>query len=322
VIAWELLAELHGLESSSDPDEKRIGEEFYPRALGIFRKQNDGADVSFFHPVGGIYVLADGSMDCMFYGNAIKFDWTEARRLLFQVDALGAEAKEWWSDPPKKPCGRRPQWLDWIFVGIGGRRQADEERRQHSMRAYGIATMLLGAIDRENARDHETDDGGLAPPTAAFEKDMLTFQKELRDAEARFRRAAQRTAQSRYWQGTMVGALLIAGITAIGGITFWLTGTEAAYGVALPAGAIGAMVSVLQRMSTGKLKLDFEAGRDLLEVFAAVRPFIGAVFALAVMALLLGGFVPAVDVPADGKLAFFAALGFLAGFNELGRRTC
>ena len=78
----------------------------------------------------------------------------------------------------------------------------------------------------------------------------------------------------------------------------------------------GAMVSVLQRMSSGKLVLDVDAGRDLIEAFGAVRPFIGAIFGIALMALLLGGLIPAIDIPDGQELAFFAGLGFLAGFNE------
>jgi hypothetical protein len=315
-----MLCELQAWKHQDEAEVQAIGERLYMPAVDAFKEKHGEAQVAFFHPVGGVYLLKDGSMHYSFYGGSIKFDWTEARRLLFKADTLAEEAKEWWREPPEpdgeEPEEEKPRRVRRIFEGLSRRRGAAEERRPHSMRAYGIVTMLLGAVHRENSCQHESDSEGLAPPLAPFQKDMIDFQAEMRDAQHQFRRAAQRTAQSRYWQGTMIGALLIAVITTLGGIAFALTGTEAAYGIALPAGALGAMVSVLQRMSSGKLKLEFEAGRDLLEVFGAVRPFIGAVFGLALMALLLGGFVPAIKVPADGRLAFFAALGFLAGFNE------
>jgi hypothetical protein len=309
-----MLCELSAWKEVGNPEAKAIGEKFYLPAVEAFKKKHEDAQVAFFHPVGGVYLLKDGSLHYTFYGSAIVFDWAQARELLLKADTLAEEAKEWWRDPPTESDGQ--EWVSWLFDSLSRHRRAAEERRPHSMRAYGIVTMLLGAIHRENSRKHESDDQGLALPLAPFEKDMHDFQVEVRDAQSQFRRAAQRTAQSRYWQGTLIGALLLAVITAIGGIAFAATGTSAAYGIALPAGALGAMVSVLQRMSSGKLKLEYEAGRDLLEVFGAVRPFIGAIFGLAVMALLLGGFVPSIVVPAGEKLAFFAALGFLAGFNE------
>lgn len=114
----------------------------------------------------------------------------------------------------------------------------------------------------------------------------------------------------------MVGAGFLFVLCLIGAGIFAAFGVDAAHGVALPAGGVGAMVSVLQRMSSGKLVLDVDAGRDLIEAFGAVRPFIGGIFGIALMAVLLGGLVPAIEVPDDGELAFFAAIGFLAGFNE------
>lgn len=114
----------------------------------------------------------------------------------------------------------------------------------------------------------------------------------------------------------MGGVLRLAIFTLVVGIVFWNLGVEAFYGVALPAGGLGAMVSVLKRMSAGKLVLNTDAGRDLTEGFGMVRPFIGAIFGMAITALFLGGIVPAIQIPAGQKLAFFAGVGFLAGFNE------
>jgi hypothetical protein len=184
------------------------------------------------------------------------------------------------------------------------------------MRAYGLATRVLGEIRRENARHPSPAALPPPPPSELFKTTLSNFRAELRDAQRRFHQAAQRAAQSRYWRGMLVGGLLLACLcVAIAGL-FWWRHVDAAYGIAAPAGGLGAMVSVLQRMSSGKLALDFEAGRDLLEVFGAVRPFIGAIFGLAVMALLLGGLVPAIETPPNQELAFFAGVGFLAGFNE------
>jgi hypothetical protein len=88
------------------------------------------------------------------------------------------------------------------------------------------------------------------------------------------------------------------------------------YGVALLSGGLGAIVSVLQRMASGRLRLDYDAGRGMLIVLGAVRPLIGAVFGMVLFAAVDGGWLPSLQVSQTHALAFYAVLGFLAGFNE------
>jgi hypothetical protein len=103
--------------------------------------------------------------------------------------------------------------------------------------------------------------------------------------------------------------------SALLGALLALKHVNAQYAIAAPAGALGALVSVLHRMTSGDLKLDFHAGKRMLTLFGAVRPVIGAVFGMALFVLLRGGLLPAIGTPAV-PLAFYAAIGFLAGFNE------
>jgi|SRR5690349_10616584 len=113
-----------------------------------------------------------------------------------------------------------------------------------------------------------------------------------------------------------LGIAALACVSAAAALLFAHFDIKAAYGIAGLTGGIGATVSVLQRMTADKLRLDFEAAGDLIETFGAVRPFVGAVFGLALFALVESGLVAAVDVAAGDELAFFAVVGFLAGFNE------
>jgi len=144
---------------------------------------------------------------------------------------------------------------------------------------------------------------------------MGVIRGETERAEGLLAVAAQRSAQARYARGmlygsvaVLVGSALIAGVLA-------LKHVSAQYAIAAPAGALGALISVLQRMTSGGLKLDFHAGKQMLSLFGAVRPLIGAVFGMAVFVLLRGGVLPAVGTPTV-PLAFYASVGFLAGFNE------
>lgn len=251
----------------------------------------------------------------------IRFDWSEVWPLAYQIELLAEEAREWWPDAEaadttvNKP-GMLQRTVDFLKRSFVRVERPAEARKPHSSRALGLAAWILGAMVQENKR-HLSETGDTLPdPTPEFRRDISLYRSELVAAQRRFRDAAQRTAQSRYWQGAIIGTVGVAVICLIGGGVFWLLGANAAYGIALPAGSLGAIVSVLQRMSSGKLVLDIDASRDMLEVFGAVRPLIGAVFGLAVTALLIGGLIPAVQVPAGQELAFFAGIGFLAGFNE------
>jgi polyferredoxin len=78
-----------------------------------------------------------------------------------------------------------------------------------------------------------------------------------------------------------------------------IVGAPAFYGVALPAGALGAAVSVLRRMYKGQMKVEYRTRRVMLIMYGALRPFVGGVFGALVFAVFLAGLVPNV-ARADG----------------------
>jgi hypothetical protein len=177
-------------------------------------------------------------------------------------------------------------------------------------------TAVLAAIDRENRRHTSAGEGSDEEPSEGYAKNLAVLRPEIANAEERLRIAAQRNAQTFYGRGMLIGAVVIAVLCAALGIGFYVGDVPAEYGVALPGGALGALVSVLQRMTSGSLQLDFNAGRRLLALYGAVRPIIGAIFGVVLFAALEGGFLPALDLERDERLGFYAALGFVAGFNE------
>ena len=138
----------------------------------------------------------------------------------------------------------------------------------------------------------------------------------MKRANVLLHEAAQRAAQGRYGTGMVFGVLALAAVCAIIGGIFAVAGIAAWNGVALLAGGLGALVSVLQRMTSGTLKLDVRATRQMLLWLGAMRPVVGGLFGMAVFAILEGGLLPAITIPAGSELAFFAGVGFLAGFNE------
>jgi hypothetical protein len=82
------------------------------------------------------------------------------------------------------------------------------------------------------------------------------------------------------------------------------------------AGAVGALMSVMSRMNSGRVRVDWEFGKDTLRTLGALRPFVGGVFGLMTFFALKSGVV-ALDI-ADAKRStyFFLLFAFAAGFSE------
>lgn len=313
---------LLGQWSSCDPDseEGAIGRQLYTSARKAF-VETTGSEVSILPAINsGVALSPDGQIRIPFEADTLPSSTAKISRVLSQLDMLGEEAREWQpdaappppDDPPPKPGRLRGAWR-WLIGGPDPAR-AKAAMRPLSMRVYSLAVVALGAIQQEATRQSREDADSDAG--SDFIQQLSEVEGQIVLARNRFEKAAQRMVQSRYWRGMIAGAAILVLACAAIGAAFWVAGADAAYGVALPAGGLGAMVSVLQRMSSGRLVLDIDAGRDLVEAFGAVRPLIGAVFGVALMAILLGGLIPAIEIPADHELAFFAGVGFLAGFNE------
>jgi hypothetical protein len=78
------------------------------------------------------------------------------------------------------------------------------------------------------------------------------------------------------------------------------------------------MISVMQRMHSGSLALDYQAPKSRLQIFGLVRPLIGAVLAMVVFGILAADQIPAIQIPeaSGAQFAFVGVLGFISGFNE------
>lgn len=239
---------------------------------------------------------------------------------------------------------RRRAWED-CNTGIRGwRRRAREravliERRRHGERAYDIATSILSAVNLETTNRSEVpsngDSSGLAErlrrhlcangresgqpsrkPSESFLARVALIRPQVADAERVFRTAAQRHAQVRYAHGMVIGVCLLAAVTVGLAIAFNEHHVPAFYGVGVVSGGVGALVSVLQRMASGRLRLDFNAGNGMTMALGAVRPLIGAIFGVVVFAVFDGRWLPEIQIEHTKPLAFYTVLGFLAGFNE------
>ena len=108
--------------------------------------------------------------------------------------------------------------------------------------------------------------------------------------------------------------LLIAAVS-----TVWLSISWAAPVAALVAGALGAVVSVIQRINSGVFELEYDVGGPYTFFLGGLRPVLGGVFAMAITFAVSGGLVHLpVDPQAHTDTRRFAllVLAFLAGFSE------
>jgi len=161
---------------------------------------------------------------------------------------------------------------------------------------------------------------GVAP--AAFEPhEIRRLERELDLIGASYEQSASREAQIVYLGGMLMGVLALCAIAVPIGLL--LAGTDVPVDLTtffgcLIAGALGALISVVTRMSADRFHVRHEVGRGYVQRVAAFRPFIGSVFGLLVYFALAGGVIRQLDIPEgdSDRFAFFLVLAFAAGFSE------
>jgi hypothetical protein len=117
-----------------------------------------------------------------------------------------------------------------------------------------------------------------------------------------------------YFGGMTAVAVALSVFAAV-----WLSLSWATPVAALIAGAVGAVVSVIQRISSGKFTLEFDVGARYAFFLGGLRPLIGGAFAMAISFAFTGGLLHlpvAASETTDNRRLALLVLGFLAGFSE------
>jgi hypothetical protein len=142
-------------------------------------------------------------------------------------------------------------------------------------------------------------------------------RKALADTARYYEEVGLRQAQMVYFGGMLIGATLIAGGV---GVAWWLGASLSNRTMlAIILGAIGALISVMERMANAdkRFNVDYELGWMPVAVFGSFRPLIGAAFGLVVYEALASGLISLKLVGSDQKqTAFYAVLSFAGGFSE------
>jgi hypothetical protein len=150
-------------------------------------------------------------------------------------------------------------------------------------------------------------------------------RNELERIEAYFHRAGEKVGRLVYFSGMLLGLALVAATAlAAAGLLWWGTGldpedqTTQNLFMSYSMGAVGALVSVMTRMSSSKegtFNVDFEVGRGPLRSLGSFRPFIGATSALVVFFAMKAELFQV--LPEDQETTYlFAVVAFISGFSE------
>jgi len=179
---------------------------------------------------------------------------------------------------------------------------------------YSVQSHLLGFLERTQGHASEKE---IAALVAAQEKELLQI-------EDYYARAGEKTSRIVYFWGMMAGAVIDGTIAAVFLAALWATGwfghhhahNIETFFICYVSGGLGAIISVLTRMSSDNFHVDYEIGRPTIRRLGSFRPFIGAVFGIAVYFLIRSG-IPSIEPPRHHQaFFFFAIVAFLAGFNE------
>jgi hypothetical protein len=166
------------------------------------------------------------------------------------------------------------------------------------------AAHLLSLVD---ARAADEDDERAAAALAR-EREALARVEEYYD------NAANGQAQLAYFAGMAVVAGALAAAATVWLVLDWATPVAA-----LLAGALGGVVSVIQRINSGTFSLEYDVGRSYAAFLGGLRPLIGGAFAVVISFAFTGGLV---NLPLDGQASAdsrrlaLIVVSFLAGFSE------
>lgn len=178
---------------------------------------------------------------------------------------------------------------------------------------YSAMTRVLAAADRW---------ADPATPNEDRLAILATAKADYAAASQRVRATIQRHARFVYFQGTLLGALATMVLCVGVGVAAaaWWTAVVSTPALVASAvfGALGAVASVFQRISAGRLVLDYHTSPGQLVWLGSLRPLVGAVFGAVVQFALVGGLLgPAGEGRApDAAFGLFVLIGFVSGFSE------
>jgi hypothetical protein len=183
-----------------------------------------------------------------------------------------------------------------------------EHRKVCVSRIFRIITWTLGTLDNRAARTPGAD-VRLEPEEAT------SLKRGLDEAEAYYRKHADGRARLWYVAGMLIGMIPLFALLGLIALLGDVALDEPIF-VSLFAGGIGAIVSVMTRVTRGNLALEREISKLTAVLLGGVRPFIGAIFGGLLFVLIEGNVISIAPGGTDPTFVTYAGLAFIAGFSE------
>lgn len=177
---------------------------------------------------------------------------------------------------------------------------------------YEVESSVLAFLERTAGRPSPTE----------VDEFVACAREAMHSARQCYANAADKVARMVYVTGLFAGVAGVLPLALFGAVGLWIFGAldvhelgTQAFFACLTAGALGAFVSVLSRMSSpAKFELDPEAGRRAIFYLGAYRPLVGAIFGLALYFLFKSSLLQIVQT--DKAFATYVIGAFLGGFSE------
>jgi hypothetical protein len=183
-------------------------------------------------------------------------------------------------------------------------------KRQHICLRLVVASAshLLSLVDARAAHDK-----GLNVSVLDQEKKKLDLVWQY------YVNAANGQAQMVYFLAMGIVATLLASAAAVAGLEAPIPHVDdREFFGSLAAGALGAVVSVIQRINSGRFRLEYDVGRPYVFFLGSLRPLLGAAFGLLLYFAVTSGLLEVFNLPEGATERFYGLLviAFLAGFSE------
>jgi hypothetical protein len=159
-------------------------------------------------------------------------------------------------------------------------------------------------------------DAAAAPESPAELDAALAEEKDrIDEVERYYCEAANGQAQIVYVGGMATVAVLVS---LLGGLFLWHYDGFQVGVVAAVAGSVGAVVSVIQRITNQSFQVDYDIGRPYAFFLGGLRPMIGAALAIAITYVFASGILhlPLASPSSHNEHLALVVVGFLAGFSE------
>ena len=286
--------------------ERRLGSSDHPEAAGRYRETRAAFEARYGEILGEYWSIREPS------GVAVTRKPAPALLRLVLDDRLRFHRATDWVT---RDC---PPVADLLFRCETVAIKITEVLRHASetialRRVLAVASGLLGFLDRAG------DTAAIADPLPVVREQ----RRELDAIDEYYQRAGSRIGRILYTWGMVMGLAVLAGLLAAFVLPLWLWGPldwsdrgVQIFLVSYGGGAMGAFISVLQRMATEKFTIHYDLGKRSLYILGSYRPVLGAVFGVFTY-FLLASHLPQTEDPAGERaLFFYGAVAFVAGFSE------